>query len=235
MVLLLDRYFCRSVGMNRQNITFRNQIDQEIKQTVETLTKLPKQYIYVTGFVKYRLAAIVEKFLRTFGMSYEKVSHIDFPNLVGDLLLKYYELEEKFPEVKYTYSTWSKRRYMDTALTRETNRLLKKELKYMIKKPLTKTEKTQGLKRRDKELPVSPEQVFEERHSNMVEERVLISKMVQDLELWGKEKLNGKQWEILRLLVGRNSIRQIAEMTGQEYHTVYMAARRMADIIAMKL
>jgi len=66
-------------------------------------------------------------------------------------------------------------------------------------------------------------------------EKVLIEKMVQDLELWGKEKLNGKQWEILRLLVGRNSIRQIAETTGQEYHTVYMAARRMVDIIAMKL
>lgn len=67
------------------------------------------------------------------------------------------------------------------------------------------------------------------------QQRALIDKLAADFELWEKEKLSGRQIEILQLLVGRNSINQIAGILGMKYNTVYVAARRMADIVSLKL
>lgn len=219
--------------MNHQVKNFRNQVLEEIQETLQQLQKLPEQYIAV--FIKKRLPSVVQKFLNSFGFSYEQISFVDFSNLVGDLILKYYELDEHFEKVRYSNSISSKEKYMNISLERETKRLLLKELKYKIKKPLTKAEKSHGLKLEDKELSTYPEDVYAEEHNMMKEQRALIYKLADDFELWEKGKLSGRQLDILKLLVGKNSIKQIAEVLGMKYNTVYMAARRMVDIVALKL
>lgn len=150
--------------MKDQYRNFESQVKKEIEETLSGINSIPDKILL--SFLEKKLFYVVKEHLSKFGYTFEQVSHIDFPDLVGDLILKYYTLDENYQQVKKVDNNDSKRNYMYTSLTRETKRLIIKNIRYMIKKPLTQSEQEAGMSLKDKLPLANPEKEYAEKHAS---------------------------------------------------------------------
>ena len=82
----------------------------------------------LTQFIYNELLPTIDRFVALYEIDNRYLCRVDYPNLVGDLVLKYWVVVEQYERERYSDCYWNRVHYIFRSLRRETNRLLRCEL-----------------------------------------------------------------------------------------------------------
>ena len=170
----------------------------------------------LSRFIYQELVPTIDRFVALYEIDNRYLCRVDYPNLVGDLVLKYWEVAEQYERERYSDCYWNRVHYIFRSLRRETDRLLRCELgKFTRSRSKEKHEGT-----------ISPKE-WERIDMDIGYCEPDVHEFQFDMERWTENER-----EFVRLVLEKNSIVDISKLMDMSYSSAKRIKRRLRERVS---
>ena len=182
----------------------------------EAFELVKKQDRILTRFIYQKLVPTIDRFVALYEIDNRYLCHVDYPNLVGDLVLKYWEVIEQYERERYSDSFWNRVHYIFNSLRRETNKRLHEEL--------------------DRFRPSNPKEKYESTVSTEQWERIdmdirYCEPDINEFQFY-MERWTDNEKEFVRLVFEKNNLVNISRLMDMSYSSAKRIKNRLKERVS---